>query len=376
MNRCTLIVDGNWLCLNKASFINFDIQDDAVIKQSKKLQLKQFMSDGLTYILNKFESIITNIVIVSDGRSSWRKSLDIPQSRAEEGVTYKGNRGKNQSFDANSVFGALNEFLEACKKAGIQVLNATSVEGDDWIWRLSNLFNNSHTSAIIWSSDQDLKQLIKYNNRSFIGWYNNKTMFLHSSCNNQIPTSQEGLDIVEMMLDGRFEQPVLQNLLSSPIQIEYMLPGDVVMKKIITGDVSDNIKAILRKKINEKFTNVTEKMWEETKESLKINNLTEFFDRKSEIITNLLNHKKFKNSGISYEEADSLFEYNKRLVWLETSSYPTTILESIESCISEDVIKKINNFDISLIKSNSKYILQFDEQASEINDIDFLFSSI
>ena len=47
------------------------------------------------------------------------------------------------------------------KKQGIVVSNHSSIEGDDWIWYWSRRLNEEGTSCIIWSSDNDLKQLVQ-----------------------------------------------------------------------------------------------------------------------------------------------------------------------------------------------------------------------
>ena len=95
-----------------------------------------------------------NIYLVSDSREkSWRKEY-IDQ--------YKTNRKKDSDIDWVFVYNAYDEFKQQASN-GIKVLEAPSVEGDDWISYLVERANRNSRSVIIVSNDYDIKQLVRYN---------------------------------------------------------------------------------------------------------------------------------------------------------------------------------------------------------------------
>ena len=79
-NKCTLIIDGNWLLLSRFSVIGRGFEQDMPeqAKEHAKNELHELMAKSISIVLNRF-SIIDNIVLVTDG-GSWRKQLPIPKA--------------------------------------------------------------------------------------------------------------------------------------------------------------------------------------------------------------------------------------------------------------------------------------------------------
>lgn len=344
-NKCTLIIDGNWLLLSRFSVIGngFEIDMPDIVKEKAKNDLHELMAKSITIVLNRF-SIIDNVVLVTDG-GSWRKQLPVPQQL--QNVTYKGNRAHAKELDWKYIYGALTDLSEQCKVLGMTVSNHSSIEGDDWIWYWSRRLNMDGTSCIIWSSDNDLKQLVQSNsgNCAFTAWYNDRNgVWLEQGLNDDIVD-----DLEFFMRPMRVKSPLLENLKQFSRSTSFINPDTVVMEKIICGDAGDNIKSIAKVVSGSKTYKVSIKMWNDIKTNLNINTLNEFFKCKNDIISSILAIKKF--SCCSVDDLSEMFDYNIKLVWLNESVIPETIIMYMNQ-LEYDIV------DTNYIKSNFKTLCQ------------------
>lgn len=357
-NNCTLIIDGNWLLQSRFSVIGkgFEIDMPDVAKENAKNELQELMAKSISIVLNRF-SIIDNVVLVTDG-GSWRKQLPVPSQL--ENITYKGNRTAAKEYDWKYIYGALTSLSEKCKSLGITVSNHSMIEGDDWIWYWTRRLNADGTSCIIWSSDNDLKQLVQNNNDTgaFTSWYNDKTgIWFDKSLDDGQPIN----DLDFFMQPMIFKSPLLESLISFSKTTSYINPDDIVMEKIICGDSGDNIKSIAKTFSGSKTYRVTVKMWNEIKSNLNITTLKEFFNNKSEIINQILSIKKFNDCN--YNDLSEMFDYNIKLVWLN------------ENIIPETIVLYMNQLDYSIV--DSEYIKNnFKVLCSHEDNIEDIFESI
>lgn len=356
-NKCTLIIDGNWLLLSRFSVIGRGFEQDMpdVAKEHAQNELHELMAKSISIVLNRF-SIIDNIVLVTDG-GSWRKQLPVP--KAIENVTYKGNRTTAKELDWKYIYGALTDLTERCKELGVTVANHSSIEGDDWVWYWSRRLNAEGTSCIIWSSDNDLKQLVQNDSSTmaFTAWYNDKNgIWLESSMNDEI------IDELEFFMSPiKVKSPILENLVQLSKSTSYINPDDIVMEKIICGDAGDNIKSIAKVVSGNKTYKVSVKMWNEIKQGLNINCLSDFFNYKNRIISAITGLKKFVNCDT--EDISEMFDYNIKLVWLNETIIPETIIMYMNQL-------EYNITDISYIRSNFRTMCRKD------NSIEAIFESI
>ena len=78
-NRCTLIVDGNWLMMSRlpATYNQFRSDCPDFIKDQAVDNLVDSMLSSINVVLQKFYGIVDNMVFVSDGYS-WRKQITVP----------------------------------------------------------------------------------------------------------------------------------------------------------------------------------------------------------------------------------------------------------------------------------------------------------
>lgn len=338
MNRCTLIVDGNWLMMSRlpSTYNQFRAECPDFIKEQAVDNLVDAMLSSINVTLQKFAGVVDNMIFVADGYS-WRKQLEVPQQLGD--TRYKGNRVKTEEMDWSYIYSSIDRISEGLKKNNCTVSRSKSAEGDDWMWYWSRRLNNEGINAIIWSTDNDLKQLVQYDGTSFTCWYNDFNGLY-------MPKNIEDTCDSDIDFFMQFTNNTTYEMLKQTVQnVNYIQPELIVMNKIICGDSSDNIKSIVTQEKNGKEYRVTEKFWNTVREDLGINTLDEFFGHEDIIIEELLKRKKVTDKA---EDIYPRFDYNKRLVWLDESSYPPEVLVQMETD------SEYKQFDIDFVLNNYK----------------------
>lgn len=358
-NKCTLIIDGNWLLISRFSVINggFESYLDERIKLKSQAELEELMARSINIVLNRFQDI-DNVILVTDG-GSWRKQIPVPDILKDS--VYKGNRTQAKELDWKYIYAALNALSDRCKKLGITVANHSAIEGDDWVWYWSRRLNAEGTSCIIWSSDNDLKQLIQTHpeTAAFTAWYNDKNGIWFDTSYND--ADDEEIDLLDFFMKPAKPTSTIYESVKKTAKSSYIQPDYIVMDKIICGDTGDNIKSVATVSKNGRNFKVTSKLWEEIRNCLNITCLDEFFNAKQHIINSILSKPKF----VDYKASDieEMFAYNTKLVWLNEKVMPETIIIYMNQCDYKVV-------DINYIRSNYKVMCDSN------NDIEDLFDSI
>lgn len=351
MNKCTLLVDGNWLlmsrfAMNKEAFLkeNSEFEKDMAVQECVNL-----MSKSISLVLTRFEGIIDNVVLVCDGQS-WRKKVPKP---AKLEADYKGTRVRDEDLDWNYVFKSLQVLEENIIKKGFTVSHTFNAEGDDAIWFWKSYLNENKVNCVIWTSDNDLKQLVSYDDGVFTVWFNDRYgVFMDDKMNQQ----QDELEMFMMDSKNAAANFILESFSNqAETQVNYINPEDVVMEKIICGDKSDNIKAVVRILKNGKTYSVTPKMWNEVKESLDIKDLDEFFADSDVIISKLREIKKFQDTDLTFDDCMQQFDYNSKLVWLDNSTIPQDVQEELS------YVPYFSNQDIDVLKMEDTYVAEKQE---------------
>lgn len=346
--KTTLIVDGNWLMMSRLFAVDkmFLIDNPEVQKEQGTRQLKDMMARSINVILNRFGKNLNNIIIVSDG-GSWRKQLPKPESMSS--IKYKGNRVNKVEFDWDYIYKALNELTDTARDLGITAPHADGIEGDDWIWYWTRRLNQSGVNTIIWSSDNDLKQLIQLDNGAFTAWYNDRSgLFLPKELDDKV-------DDVDFFMHPERSNYALDELKKCCLEVNYIDSQEVVMSKIICGDSSDNIKPVLRLEGEKKTINVTERDWQAVKEDLNISDLKGFFESAGKILQKIVLIPKFRKFDGSKSILEDNFEYNKKLVWLNEEVIPESIIQRMAQ-------EEYKEYDIYYIHSN--YLILCGEESS------------
>lgn len=350
MNKCTLLVDGNWLlmsrfAMNKEAFLkeNTEFEKDMAVQECVNL-----MSKSISLVLTRFEGIIDNVILVCDGQS-WRKKVQKPKSLEAD---YKGTRVRDEDLDWNYIFKSLQVLEESMLGKGFTVSHTFNAEGDDAIWFWKSYLNEKKTNCVIWTSDNDLKQLVSYDDGVFTVWFNDRYgVFMDEKMN-----SQDELEMFMMDAQNAGANFILESFSNqAETQVSYINPEDVVMEKIICGDKSDNIKAVVRIVKGGKTYSVTPKMWGEVKEKMNITDLDNFFANSDQIISELRKIKKFQDTELSFDDCMEQFDYNSKLVWLDASTIPEEVQEEIA------MVPYFSNQDVDVLKLEETAVIEKQE---------------
>ena len=343
-SKLTLLVDGNWLLMSRlAIFGNRYIEDTELCHE---LQLLMVRSIGV--VLKQFPEI-DNIIVCADG-GSWRNKLEIPNclNHDKNGVDaeYKGTRIRSNEINWEMIFGAYDELLSLFEQYGITTSKEKDIEGDDWIYHWSKYLNENDTNVIIWTKDNDLKQLVKINNdKCFTFWWNKDSGFI---------TPEYEDDEISFMFNISYNEneDILNKIHKRCPNFKAINPKKIIIDKILKGDSSDNILPVILRK--SKTTNSERKFKISSKDinyDLDWNNKNDIV----EYITNIANSKNYINRCLdNIPDMIEHFEYNKKLVVLEDNSYPEYIKEIFNEHKEYFISKNIYELESYLIASSNK----------------------
>ena len=340
-NKLTLLIDGNWLLMSRLSvLLSKYVDDDKLVRD-----LKQLVTHSIKLVLKQFPQI-DNIMMCVDG-GSWRTKIDNSQILDIDGnvIEYKGTREKSEDVNWDMIFNAYNELCELYKKYNINVYRELDVEGDDWIWYWSTRLNNEGTNCIIWSKDNDLKQLVNINkDKCFTVWWNKDTGIFapeHSTDDFNFLFNIEYDTNAKLFNDIIKNQPVTQ-----------INKNEIVLDKIIRGDKSDNIAPIIIRKPKTPSSKIYRISSKDIDFDLNYNNDEDVVN----FITEIFNSKKYHNKIYenSVNDIYKHFLYNKQLVYLDESSYPEYILDLFNQYKDYNVSTDIDSCEAEIIAQNNK----------------------
>ena len=334
-SKLTLIVDGNWLFMSRLSVISNQYIDDFELCQN----LKVLMIKSIKVVLRKFP-LIDNIIFVADG-GTWRTQIRIPECLKREAeqegiiVEYKGTRVKSDDLNWDVLFAAYDDFTTTLKQTQINAYREQYVEGDDWIWWWSTYLNSQGTNCIVWTKDNDLKQLVNIDsNKCFTIWWNNDSgIFIKDYEETEF----------DFLFNSSFNEneQLLNNIIQCSQSITKIDPKHIVIDKILKGDASDNILPVIlrnsRNKESEKKFKISTK---DINYSLNYNDNNEV----KQYIHNLVNSKNYINRINHNKTEDEIYEhflFNRQLIVLEKESYPQNILEIFDKYKDYNINKDI-----------------------------------
>ena len=342
-SKLTLIIDGNWLLMSRLSVLNNRFSDDEELNNELKLLLVK----SINLVLKTFPSI-DNIIFVADG-GSWRNNVKIPEFMYNEydNVEYKGNREKSEDINWDLLFKSFEDFLSILQEHGITVSRHINIEGDDWCYHWSTLLNSQNTNCIIWTKDNDLKQLVKTNkDKCFTVWWN-KTSGVFCEDKNE-----EDLDF---LFNNNFNinNTLFDEIISKSISVNKINPSIIVIDKIIRGDAGDNIFPIIQKQSNPNSLRKYKVSPKDIDYNLDYHNE----EQVRNYISNLVESKKYKGKIIGNDSIDNIVEhfmYNEKLVALDDKSYPNEILEVFKENTDYNANKDMTEIEQILIAKQNK----------------------
>ena len=348
-SKLTLIVDGNWLLMSRLSVLNNRYVDEFELNQELKLMLIK----SINVVLRTFTDI-DNVIFVADG-GSWRNSIEIPdylykeKTSEDQSVEYKGNRVKSSDINWDLLFESYGDFITTLQSCGITACQEQGVEGDDWCYHWSTYLNSQGTNCIIWTKDNDLKQLVNIDsNKCFTVWWNSSNgLFVKDF-------PEEEFNFL-FNTEFNINEDILNTLIHKSGEVHKINPSEIIVDKIIRGDAGDNIYPIILRKAK---TNSARSFKVASKD---IDYSLDYKDTNAvnNYIHNLVNSKNYAGRiNKTEQEIISHFKYNRKLVALEKESYPQEIL---------DIFEKYHDYNIS--KDTSIAESQLQAKSNKLNGI-------
>lgn len=341
-SNLTLIVDGNWLLMSRLSVIQNRYADDDDLMYNLQL----LITASIKNVLKTFPEI-DNIVFVADN-GSWRTKLPIPgfMKHDELGteVEYKGTRIKGDDINWKLLFASYDNYISLLSQSGITVSKEEDVEGDDWCYWWSTYLNSIGTNCMIWSKDNDLKQLVRMNDDGvFTVWWNK---------DNGIYCQEVDTDNMSILFNINYDSndKIFNDMCYHSVSVNKINPSQIIVDKILKGDVSDNIQPVLVRSTSQGTRNykISSK---DIDYDMNIQNdsvVKTFFE-------GLLKNKRYIGKvNKSLDEIMEHFEYNKRLVLLDKTSYPEDIKAIFEKHKDVHMSKNIELVEQQLKGQQSK----------------------
>lgn len=357
MNKCTLIIDGNWLLMSRLGIMMNDFNKDQDQQQLEAARdnMVDFVAQSINKMISFWGDRIDNIMMVQDG-GSWRKHFEKPSFIHDE---YKGNRVSSAEVAWDYVWMALDTICKKFHENNITCVSEHNVEGDDWCWYWSRYLNHEGTNCIIWSSDADLKQLVQLDaSGAWTVWFNDKAgLFVPDIFN---------ISDMDILMGFRGTDAFLEDICKRSQKYTYINPDDIVMEKVICGDKGDNIRPLLQFK-NHTSTGkaitrcISPKEWGIVKKKLQITDITMFKDHKDNVLEALLDIPRFKGHSVSKTELSELFDYNLVMVRLHKEQIPKGIQLAMNKHRSEYKVT-----DMDYLRHNYKVLTSQSEKVETL----------
>jgi hypothetical protein len=380
MGLC-VIVDGN-NHFHKSLYASSGFGKGRLLSNDKdrEIYIKKVAMD-LAFILRMFEPIEKIIFTLDD--YSWRRDINISENDG-----YKANRDRDESVVDWDSFNNLNrEFINILSDKGFISSNVKHCEGDDLMYFWSDkLYNDGHDVVIV-SGDGDISQLAKFNDKNYITVFSPKAserkliapIGFKSWLDDKLNTPE---DPISVFMNSDFLSNTCSTIekLLRTIPLKEIDTDDVLFEKIVCGDGSDNIPAI----VNWQTTQSSGKIINNRISGAKAQKIKDIIKTKNPNIdvTKLFNYAKdFKNEiNISYKkDFDTLYieeslKRNTKLVRLHTDEIPK---EQYDLFLEHYELNKNKKYP-SIESMHMNSILKDTKYASEIkieSDVFSMFSN-
>ena len=275
------------------------------------------------------------IYMVSDASSSWRKRI-YPEYKADR----KEKRDKHVEIDWEFVFKTYDTFKSNLNNR-IKGIEASNIEGDDWVRYLVNKSNSDGYSVLYVASDKDLNQLLDFRLEPAwinIQWFDNfkngkvylpkgyKILLNELDDDNDLFSSNENSDFKNLLKD-----------LTNKNNIEEIDKEQSLFVKIISGDSGDNIDSVLKiptKTNPDKLIGIGEagaiKIWDDFKSFYPYEINFEKDEWLKDVLPLILKHKNVDVETYS-ESVQEKLRLNRSLIHLHDNYLPIDIKEKINN---------------------------------------------
>lgn len=315
-------------------------------KHVSNTEMDDTINFALHIILNSFKQAFNkfnadHVVVALEGRS-WRKDI-YPEYKAQRKLK-DALKTEKEIIDDKKYFAAMDEFSTYLKeKTNVTVLHNSKVEADDMIARW--IQTHPDDKHIICSSDGDYYQLIS-DNVSIFNAMQNITVTTTGVFNDSGKKATKEQKKTITTKTGN------KKTLKEKIELEAPNPKYELFKKIIRGDVSDNIPSAypkVREKGSSKKPGILEAFEDSDKKGYTYNSFM------------LATWKKvvgFTDDDLPIEEeivVKNAFAFNKTLI--DLTMQPENIKKSMDETIEEAKTKEKTKVMFGFMKLLGKHDL-------------------
>lgn len=362
MSKLNMILDFNNFAMRSLHTCQF-MEPDVKIKNFDTKKECDILIRKITIdICRVIRTFTPNRVIIScDSKQPWRKDLykDI------DGMEYKGTREKDDEKNWNNIFSALDDLRDIFKKNGFIVTYIDRTEADDITTMWKEYLFDKGEDVILVSSDMDWVQLVGVHNNNVCLCYNpianntgKKRLYLNSDINEWLETEEKpdiffsNYNKTRKILNG-------VQLIDPKISFELVDPDRVLLNKIMTGDLSDNVPSFFHYYRNGRKQNVTELKAKHVFEALNIHNVDELIDANNKMLLKDALEKEMKRDiDVDFKER---LTRQRKLVELKSYLFPDDIVKkftstAISTC--DDCMVNTSNIKMEDVLAGTKYLEQ------------------
>ena len=378
MSKLNMILDFNNFAMRSLHTCQF-MEPDVKIKNFDTKKECDILIRKITIdICRVIRTFTPNRVIIScDSKQPWRKDLykDI------DGMEYKGTREKDDEKNWNNIFSALDDLRGIFKKNGFIVTYIDRTEADDitTMWK-EYLFDKGEDVVLV-SSDMDWVQLVGVHNNNVCLCYNpianntgKKRLYLNSDIQEWLDT-EEKPDI--FFRNYNKTRKILKGVqfIDPKISFELVDPDRVLLNKIMTGDLSDNVPSFFHYYRNGRKHNVTELKVKHVFEALNIHNVDDLIDVNNKMFFKDVLEKEMKRDiDVDFQER---LTRQRKLVELKSYLFPEDIVKKFKStAIStcDECTVNTSNIKMEDVLAGTKYLEQ--EEVRKNGKLNSIFDDI
>jgi 5'-3' exonuclease len=250
LGRHTLLIDGNYFLHSRLFVLPRKKNERLLESEESKSQLMRKLCIDFASEVRKMNPFVDQIVVAIDSKS-WRKDL-FPDAN------YKGTRTHDDSVDWNAVFQVYTEFQQILSRKGVIIHQINGAEADDVLFGWSTQLNNEGSNCIVWTGDRDLIQLVNYNEATdayTLWYYNSKRRLIAFEGFEEVLNREETSDFSNedllfnmsqgLSVSGLAKKELRSWIDKNKVAIEEVNCDDFIFTKILQGDKSDNIAAVV-----------------------------------------------------------------------------------------------------------------------------------
>lgn len=378
MSMLNMILDFNNFAMRSLHTCQF-MEPDVKIKNFDTKKECDILIRKITIdICRVIRTFTPNRVIIScDSKQPWRKDLykDI------DGMEYKGTREKDDEKNWNNIFSALDDLRGIFKKNGFIVTYIDRTEADDITTMWKEYLFDKGEDVILVSSDMDWVQLVGVHNNNVCLCYNpianntgKKRLYLNSDINEWLDTKEKP-DI--FFSNYNKTRKILKGVqfIDPKISFELVDPDRVLLNKIMTGDLSDNVPSFFHYYRNGRKQNVTELKAKHVFEALNIHNVDDLIDVNNKMLLKDALEKEMKRDiDVDFQER---LTRQRKLVELKSYLFPEDIVKKFKStAIStcDECTVNTSNIKMEDVLAGTKYLEQ--EEVRKNGKLNSIFDDI